>query len=182
MKGWRRDMWYDETSLPWVIPSPNMPTLETAAVYPGQVYFEGTNVSEGRGTTRPFELFGAPWIDGYELAKKLNDLALPGVRFREAWFTPTFSKFEGLLCGGVQIHILDRNRYRPFETTLYIVKTIRDMYPENFRFHNDYFDKIMGSSKTREAIEKGTDIQQIVKSFEKELGNFSDFRKPYLLY
>jgi len=182
MKGWRRDMWYDETFLNWVIPSPNMPTLETATVYPGQVYFEGTNVSEGRGTTKPFELFGAPWIDGYELAKKLNDLALPGVRFREAWFTPTFSKFEGLLCGGAQIHVLDRNKYRPFETTLYIVKTIRDMYPENFRFHNDYFDKIIGSSKTREAIEKGTDIQEIVKSFEKELGNFSELRKPYLLY
>jgi uncharacterized protein YbbC (DUF1343 family) len=182
MKGWRRDMWYDETFLNWVIPSPNMPTLETATVYPGQVYFEGTNVSEGRGTTRPFELFGAPWIDGYELAKKLNDLALPGIRFREAWFTPTFSKFEGLLCGAAQIHVLDRNKYRPLETALYIIKTIRDMYPENFQFYKDYFDKIIGCSKVREAIEKGTSIQEIVKSFEKGLDYFSELRKPYLLY
>jgi uncharacterized protein YbbC (DUF1343 family) len=182
MKGWRRDMWYDETFLNWVMPSPNMPTLETATVYPGQVYFEGTNVSEGRGTARPFELFGAPWIDGYELAKKLNDLALPGVRFREAWFTPTFSKFEGLICGGAQIHVFDRNKYRAFETSLYIIKTIRDMYPEKFQFHKDYFDKIIGSSKIRESIEKGTSIQEVVKSFEKELGYFSELRKPYLLY
>jgi uncharacterized protein YbbC (DUF1343 family) len=93
MSGWERQMWYDETSLPWVKPSPNMPTLETATVYPGQVFLEGTNISEGRGTTTPFEIFGAPWIDGYELTKKLNSLDLQGIKFREAWFTPTFSKY-----------------------------------------------------------------------------------------
>ena len=182
MRGWKREMWFDQTSLPWVAPSPNMPTLDTATVYPGQVYFEGTNVSEGRGTTRPFELFGAPWIDGYDLAKKLNALALPGIRFREAWFTPTFSKFEGLLCGGAQIHVLDRTKYRPFETALYILKAIREMYPENFEFHKDYFDKIIGSSKVREAIENGTSIQEIVQGYKQGLDHFSELRKPYLLY
>ncbi|RPI99280.1 MAG: DUF1343 domain-containing protein, partial [Candidatus Aminicenantes bacterium] len=108
MEGWKRTMWFDETGLPWVIPSPNMPTLDTATVYPGLVAIEGTNMSEGRGTTRPFEQFGAPWIDANELAARLNALALPGVRFREAWFTPWFSKFQGELCGGCQVHVTDR--------------------------------------------------------------------------
>jgi len=95
MEGWNRDEWFDQTGLPWVMPSPNMPTLETATVYPGQVYLEGTNISEGRGTTRPFELFGAPWIDGWDLTQKLNSLNLAGVIFREAWFTPTFPNTGG---------------------------------------------------------------------------------------
>ena len=182
MQGWKREMWYDETGLPWVIPSPNMPTVDTAIVYPGQVYFEGTNVSEGRGTTRPFEVFGAPWIDGYELARRLNGLNLPGVKFREAWFTPTFSKFSGLLCGGVQIHVTGRNLYRPLETSLHIIKTIRDMYPGKFEFHPGYFDKVMGTAKVREALEKGVAVGEIVAGFKPGIENFSEKRKPYLLY
>jgi len=182
MQGWQRRMWYDETKLPWVIPSPNMPTPATAMVYPGQVYLEGTNVSEGRGTTKPFEIFGAPWIDGYELARKLNDLNLAGVKFREAWFTPAFSKFAGQLCGGAQIHVTDRNLYRPLETSLHIIKTIRDMYPEKFKFHPEYFDRIMGTAKVREALEKGVAVGDIVASFKLGLENFSEKRKSYLLY
>lgn len=182
MEGWKREMWFNETGLPWVIPSPNMPTPATATVYPGQVYFEGTNVSEGRGTTRPFELFGAPWVDGYELAKSLNGLGLPGVWFREAWFMPTFSKFRGELCGGCQVHVTDRNRYRPLETALHIIKTTREMYPEQFRFHKEYFDKVMGTAKVREALEKGERVEDIVKSYEHDLRSFADLRKPYLLY
>ncbi len=182
MEGWERKMWYDETRLAWVIPSPNMPTLDTATVYPGQVLWEGTNISEGRGTTKPFENFGAPWIDGYELTKRLNELILPGVRFREAWFTPAFSKYRGELCGGAQIHVTDRNRYRPFASTLYIIKTVMDMYPDHLKFHADYIDKIMGTSKVREALEKGTDIKDILKNFEEPLSNFSKLRKSYLLY
>jgi len=182
MQGWKRTMWYDETRLPWVIPSPNMPTVATATVYPGQVYFEGTNVSEGRGTTKPFEIFGAPWIDGYELARKLNDLNLAGVKFREAWFTPTFSKFAGENCGGAQIHVIDRYLYRPLETSLHIIKTIKDMYPEKFEFHSEYFDQIMGTAKVREALEKGVVVGEIVKGFEQGLKKFSEQRKPYLLY
>jgi len=182
MQGWRREMWFDETNLPWIIPSPNMPTVDTAAVYPGQVFLEGTNISEGRGTTKPFEVFGAPWIDGYELMSKLNELNLKGVRFREAWFSPTFSKYKGESCGGAQIHILDRGEYRPFETSLHIIKTVMDMYPNHFQFHQEYFDKIMGTSKIREALEEGVDVKEIVKSYAQQLNIFSELRKSYLLY
>ncbi len=175
-------MWYDEISLPWVIPSPNMPTLDTATAYPGQVFLEGTNISEGRGTTKTFEIFGAPWIDCYELAKKLNELNLEGIKFREAWFSPTFSKYKGELCGGAQIHVIDRNQYRPFESSLHIIKTVMNMYPSHFKFHQEYFDKIMGTSKVRETLEKGIDVKDITKSYKGELDNFLVVRKPYLLY
>lgn len=182
MEGWNRTMWFDQTGLPWVIPSPNMPTPDTATVYPGQVCFEGTNVSEGRGTTRPFELFGAAWIDGYELAATLNSLGLPGVVFREAWFTPTFSKFQGQLCGGCQIHVTDRALYRSFDTALHIVKTIRDKYPDRFEFHKEYFDKVMGTAKVREALEAGTAVRTIIEGLRPGLSAFLELRKPYLLY
>ncbi len=182
MEGWRRDLWHDRTALPWVAPSPNMPTLDTAVVYPGQVYLEGTNVSEGRGTTRPFELFGAPWIDGALLAEKLNALGIAGVTFREAWFTPTFSKFQGELCGGAQIHVTNRSAYRPVATTLRIIRTIRDAYPEKFGFHAEYFDKIMGTSSVRESIERAEPIEGIVAAWKTGLDAFMDLRRPYLLY
>lgn len=182
MEGWKREMWFDQTGLPWVMPSPNMPTPETATVYPGQVYLEGTNISEGRGTTRPFELFGAPWIDGYDLAERLNRLGLPGVIFREAWFTPSFSKFQGERCGGCQLHVTDRLTYRPFLTALWIVATVRDMYPDKFAFHADYFDKIMGNSEVRLALEQGRSPQEIVSELETSLKEFDKLRGPYLLY
>ncbi len=182
MKGWKRKMWFDETGLPWVIPSPNMPTLDTATVYPGQVFLEGTNISEGRGTTKPFELFGAPWIDGYELTKRLNSLNLPGVRFREAWFTPTFSKYSGELCGGSQIHVIDRDKFRPLETTLYIIKTILEMYPNKIKFYDEYFDKIMGNSEIRRMLIKGEDIEKIVRLYNEELEKFNELRKEFLIY
>lgn len=182
MEGWSRSMWYDQTGLPWIIPSPNMPTLDTAIVYPGQVYIEGTNISEGRGTTKPFELFGAPWIDGHELAINLNQMALPGVKFREAWFTPVFSKYTGKLCGGAQIHIENRDLYTPFSTTLSVIRTIYTMYPEKFEYHPDYFDTIMGTDKIRLALESGEDIVSIIKSYQEELRDFQEIRKTYLLY
>ncbi|MGB7294697.1 MAG: DUF1343 domain-containing protein [Candidatus Aminicenantales bacterium] len=182
MEGWRREMWFDETGLPWVIPSPNIPTPDTAAVYPGQVCLEGTNVSEGRGTTKPFELFGAPWIDGIELTRKLNALGLSGVFFREAWFTPTFSKYNGELCSGAQVHVTDRKAYRPYETALHVVKMIRDMHPEKFQFHADYFDKVMGTSKVRESLISGRNVAEIVKDHEPALKAFAELRRAYLLY
>jgi uncharacterized protein YbbC (DUF1343 family) len=182
MEGWKRDMWYDQTGLPWVIPSPNMPTLDTATVYPGQVFLEGTNISEGRGTTRPFEVFGAPWIDGNELTRKLNALGLPGAIFREQWFNPTFSKFKEELCGGAQIYITDRNAYRSLETTLHVINTIRDMYPDKFQFHEKYFDKIMGTAKVREAMLTGVAVKDIMAGFEDRLKTFSEQRQPFLLY
>jgi uncharacterized protein YbbC (DUF1343 family) len=134
MKGWDRAIWFDETDLPWVMPSPNIPTLDTATVYPGMCLLEGTNISEGRGTTRPFEIFGAPFIDGEALARELNELKLPGIHFRQNWFQPTFQKFAGEVCGGAQLHVTDRNRFRPYQTGLEIIRTIRRIYGESFRW------------------------------------------------
>ena len=181
-EGWTRSMWFDQTGLPWVIPSPNLPTLDSATVYPGLVALEGTNLSEGRGTTRPFELFGAPWIDGNELASRLNALRLPGVRFREAWFTPSFSKFQGELCGGCQIHVTDRAAFRSVAAILHIVKMVREMYPDRFAFHAAYFDKVMGTDSIRKALEAGTDVIAILADMQAGLDAFAALRKPYLLY
>ena len=140
MKNWERAMWFDQTGLPWVMPSPNMPTLKTATVYPGMCLLEGTNLSEGRGTTRPFEIFGAPFINAEELCRELNNLQLPGVFFRENYFQPTFQKFAGELCGGAQIHVLDRNVYRSFQTGVEIIRCIRKLYPESFAWNQPPYE------------------------------------------
>jgi uncharacterized protein YbbC (DUF1343 family) len=182
MENWSRDEWFNETSLPWVMPSPNLPTPESGTVYPGQVIIEGTNLSEGRGTTKPFELFGAPWIDGFVLSKKLNDLHLPGVKFREVWFTPTFSKFSGQQCGGCQLHVTDRNAYQPIATTLAILSVIKKEYGNKLEFHAEYFDKVLGTSSVREALERGEPVDKIVAGFQPGLDGFANLRAPYLLY
>jgi uncharacterized protein YbbC (DUF1343 family) len=165
-----------------VLPSPNLPTLDSAVVYPGQVIFEGTNLSEGRGTTKPFELFGAPWIDGYTLARELNALQIPGVRFREAWFTPTFSKFKGERCGGCQLHVTDRAAYRSIPTTLAILQTVKRLYGDHLKLHDRYFDKVMGTSEVREALLRGEPWERIVAGWEAGLREFAALREPYLLY
>jgi uncharacterized protein YbbC (DUF1343 family) len=134
MQNWLREMWFDDTGLPWVMPSPNMPTLATATVYPGMCLLEGTNISEGRGTTRPFEIFGAPFIDPEKLCRRLNALDLPGVFFRETYFQPTFQKFAGELCGGAQLHVTDREIFQPFRTAVELIKRIRQLYPDEFRW------------------------------------------------
>jgi uncharacterized protein YbbC (DUF1343 family) len=134
MKNWKREMWFDQTGLPWVIPSPNMPTLDTATVYPGMCLLEATNISEGRGTTRPFEMFGAPFIDGEQLCSELNNLKLPGVFFRENYFQPTFHKFASELCGGAQLHVIDRESFQPFLAGVEIIKLIRKMYHDHFQW------------------------------------------------
>jgi uncharacterized protein YbbC (DUF1343 family) len=182
MENWTRDEWFDETSLPWVMPSPNIPGLDSAAVYPGQVIFEGTNLSEGRGTTKPFEMFGAPWIDGFVLAQKLNALNLPGVKFREVWFTPTFSKFSGKQCGGCQLHVTDRNAYNSVNTALAILATVKELYGDKLELHKSYFDKVLGNSTVREALERGEPVGKIVASFKPGLEEFAKLREPYLLY
>ncbi len=182
MENWSRAEWFNETSLPWVMPSPNLPTPESAAVYPGQVIIEGTNLSEGRGTTKPFELFGAPWIDGFVLSKKLNDLHLPGVKFREVWFTPTFSKFSAQQCGGCQLHVTDRNVYQPIVTTLAILSVIKKEYGSKLEFHPEYFDKVLGTSSVREALERDEPVDKIVAGFKPGLDGFAKLRAPYLLY
>ena len=132
MKSWERQMWLDQTGLPWVMPSPNMPTLDTAVVYPGMCLLEGTNISEGRGTTRPFEIFGAPFIEAERLSGELNASKLPGVFFRENYFQPTFQKFAGELCKGAQLHVTDRNVFQPFQTGVEIIRMLRKLYPEQF--------------------------------------------------
>jgi uncharacterized protein YbbC (DUF1343 family) len=132
MRGWERAMWFDQTGLPWVMPSPNMPTLETATVYPGMCLLEGTNISEGRGTTRPFEIFGAPFLDAEILCQEMNDAGLPGVYFREMYFQPTFHKFAGELCAGAQLHVADRNQFRPFATGVEVIRRLRKLYPNQF--------------------------------------------------
>ncbi len=182
MENWTRDEWFDETSLPWVLPSPNLPTLTSATVYPGQVIIEGTNLSEGRGTTKPFEMFGAPWIDGFVLANELNGLQLPGVKFREVWFTPTFSKFSGQQCGGCQLHVTDRTAYQPIATTLAILSMIKQIYGDKLELHAGYFDKVLGTSTVREALERDEPADKIVASFQPSLAAFAKMRQPYLIY
>ncbi|EFV77048.1 hypothetical protein HMPREF1013_02773 [Bacillus sp. 2_A_57_CT2] len=188
MNGWKRDMYYDDTSLPFVMPSPNMPTLETALVYPGAALIEGTNVSEGRGTTKPFELIGAPFINADDLAGHLNSHNLPGVTFRAASFTPSFSKHAGKLSHGIQIHVTHRDAFKPVETGLHIVKAIHDMYPEDFEFRAEnsagisFFDNLMGNGWVREDIEEGKPVEEISSKWQKELKQFNKTREEYLLY
>jgi uncharacterized protein YbbC (DUF1343 family) len=134
MKNWEREMWFDQTGLSWVMPSPNMPTLDTATVYPGMCLLEGTNLSEGRGTTRPFEIFGAPWIEPERLSRELNDRKLPGAYFRAMFFRPTFHKFCDQLCGGAQLHVTDRDAFRPVETGIEVIRCIRGMYANSFQW------------------------------------------------
>jgi uncharacterized protein YbbC (DUF1343 family) len=183
MKKWKRSFDYDEINLPFVMPSPNMPTLETAFVYPGTGLIEGTNVSEGRGTTKPFELLGAPFINGTELSEKLNNLHLDGVKFRAASFTPSFSKHSGQLSHGVQVYVTDREKYQSVETGLHIVKTIHDLYGEEFSFNKSgNFDLLIGNSWVREELEKGTDVEDIIAKWQKDTKAFKKIRKQYLLY
>ncbi|RAS78083.1 hypothetical protein A4R27_18065 [Priestia endophytica] len=183
MKKWKRSFDYDETNLPFVMPSPNMPTLETAFVYPGTGLIEGTNVSEGRGTTKPFELLGAPFINGTELSEKLNNLHLDGVKFRAASFTPSFSKHSGQLSHGVQVYVTDREKYQSVETGLHIVKTIHDLYGEEFSFNKSgNFDLLIGNSWVREELEKGTNVEDIIAKWQKDTKAFKKIRKQYLLY
>jgi uncharacterized protein YbbC (DUF1343 family) len=182
MENWQRHQWFDETGLPWILPSPNLPTLDSATVYPGQVILEGTNLSEGRGTTKPFEFFGAPWIDGYTLARELNALKLPGVKFREVWFTPTFSKFKGERCGGGQLHVTDRTAYQSVATTLAILQTVKKLYGNKLELHDRYFDKVMGTASVREALERGESYERIVAAWQPGLNEFAKVRAPFLLY
>lgn len=181
MKNYKRATYYDETDLPWVLPSPNMPTVDTASVYSGTALIEGTNVSEGRGTTKPFELIGASYIDGDALAKELNKADLPGVKFRAAYFTPMFSKENGKLSGGVELFVTDREKYEAITTGLAIVKTIHDMYPDDFSFLAS-FDNLAGNSWIREDIEKEQSLQAITAKWEGDLKEFKTLRRNYLLY
>jgi uncharacterized protein YbbC (DUF1343 family) len=192
MEGWKRRMWFDDTGLPWVLPSPNMPTLETAVVYPGMCLLEATNLSEGRGTTRPFEIFGAPFIEADILVKRLKESRLPGVIFRPLHFLPTFQKHVGRLCGGAQIHVLDRKHFKPFKTAAAVLKSVRELYPKDFSWNQPPYeyeeellpiDILAGTDRLRKEIDGGTELDTMEAWWNKELSDFDrEIRKKYLIY
>ena len=191
MGGWRRDAYFDATGLPWVMPSPNVPTLDTAVVYPGCVLVEGTNVSEGRGTTRPFELVGAPWAVAERLAEGLNRMGLPGVLFRPVVFEPTFQKHARTTCGGCQVHVTDRPAFRSVETGVALLGAFRAADPERFRWrdppyeyeaHKMPIDILAGSSDLREQLEGGVSARDIARSWEPSVSAFVKTRERFLLY
>ena len=191
MEGWRREMYYDDASGPWVMPSPNMPTLDSAIVYPGTVLFEGTNVSEGRGTTRPFELIGAPWVVAEELTHALNRRRLPGVIFRSVVFEPTFHKHAPHACGGCQIHVVNRHTFRPVLVGVLLTEAFRAAGPDVFCWREppyEYeheklpFDILAGSAETRNQIEAGVPAEEIARSWETGVAAFDAIRAQFLIY
>lgn len=185
--GWQRNQVASDIEVPWVAPSPNMPTTDTATAYIGTCYFEGTNLSEGRGSTRPFEWIGAPWLD-YRWSDDLNARELPGVRFREAYFTPWFSKHEGELCAGVQVHVTDPHAFDGIKTA--VTMLVEAHRRDEFAWRQDawdpqrpyWIDKLSGSPRLRTMIDDGTSVQKIVASWRSELAKFEKQREPYLLY
>jgi uncharacterized protein YbbC (DUF1343 family) len=191
MEGWRREIYADATGLPWVMPSPNMPTLDTAIVYPGTVLFEGAMLSEGRGTTRPFELVGAPWIEAERFAREMNSLALPGAYFRPAVFEPTFQKHAKTTCGGCQIHVTDRAAFRPVLTGAALLHQFRRFDPVKFAWRQPPYeyehdklpiDILAGSSALREQVEGGLAPKDIAESWRDDEVAFRKARQPFLLY
>ncbi|MGD1222894.1 MULTISPECIES: exo-beta-N-acetylmuramidase NamZ family protein [Streptomyces] len=181
MSGWKRSDFYDASGLPWVPPSPNMPTPDTALVYSGSCLFEGTNLSEGRGTTRPFELLGAEGVDG-RWAAAAERLGLPGVHFREAYFAPTFSKFQGKTIGGVQIHVHDRAAFDPVRTGIALLVTAKQVW-SGFAWRSDnWIDKLTGSTLVRTRIDAGASADEVVAAWQDELKAFRQMRKEYLVY
>jgi uncharacterized protein YbbC (DUF1343 family) len=191
MEGWSRKMYFDETGLPWVMPSPNMPTLDTAIVYPGAVLFEGTQLSEGRGTTRPFELLGAPWIDAERFSAELNALDLDGVHFRPVIFEPTFHKHAREACGGCQIHVTDRQAFLPVLASVAVMAAFHRANPGRFAWRQPPYeyehdkmpiDILAGSPSLREHIERGTGAREIAASWEASVAAFDAVRRACLLY
>lgn len=187
MQGWSRDDLFARTGLPWVLPSPNMPTCDTVGVYPGGCLLEGTNLSEGRGTTRPFEVFGAPFVDGRALAS----LALEGAVVRPLTFCPTFHKHAGLTCGGVQVHVTDASRFRPYEAYVRLIARCRALAPTAFRWRTERyefidtipaFDLLTGGPELREAIDRGDDLERHFADDRAKAERFAVTRAPFLLY
>jgi len=191
MEGWSRELYFDDIEIPWVMPSPNMPTLETAIVYPGTVLFEGTMMSEGRGTTRPFELIGAPWLDDAAFAARMNQVGLDGVRFREAVFEPTFQKHAKEACGGCQIHVTSRWDFEPVKAGVALMREAYGMNPEDFKWREPPYeyehdkmpiDILAGSTALREQIEQQMPLEDIAASWRQGVKDFEDARKPFLIY
>ena len=190
-EGWRRAREWADTGLTFIPPSPNMPTPDTALVYPGMCLAEGTNVSEGRGTCRPFEQFGAPWVRSDALVERLERDDLPGVRFRACGFTPTFDKFRGQSCNGAFIHVVERDAFRPVRTGVAIFKALHDLHPSSFAWRGDAyefvdrvpaFDLLCGTDQVRKGIEEGWSLDRLLDGFDDELQRFLPERRKYLLY
>jgi uncharacterized protein YbbC (DUF1343 family) len=191
MQGWTRDAWFEHTGLPWVLPSPNMPTVDTALVYPGMCLVEGTELSEGRGTTRPFELFGAPHLDGHRLAAALAAMKLSGVRFRPVVFTPQFQKHAKTACGGVQLHVTNPRAFRSYRTGVAVLKAAHDQSPEQFCWREKAYefvdqlpaiDLLAGTASLREGIEAGATLDELTARWPRDEGEFAEMREPFLLY
>jgi uncharacterized protein YbbC (DUF1343 family) len=191
MQGWQREAHFDATGLPWILPSPNMPTVETALVYPGLCLLEGTNVSEGRGTTKPFEIFGAPFVDGYQLAERLATHALPGVAFRPLSFRPTFHKFANQVCGGVQLHVTDRISFRPYLTGVAILCALRDVARASFAWRTERYefvsdrpaiDLLTGGDTIRRGVEAGADPFELRDAWCAAEVDFVERRRDHLIY
>jgi uncharacterized protein YbbC (DUF1343 family) len=191
MGGWHRDMYFDDTGRPWILSSPNIPTFDTTMVYPGAVLFEGTNVSEGRGTTRPFEFLGAPWVVAERFADAMNRRGLPGAFFRPVVFEPTFHKHAGQACGGCQVHVLDRSAFHAVEAGVALIEAFRAGDPERFKWKAPPYeyeheripiDVLAGSTELREQIEAGVPAHEIARSWEAPTQAFVRIRKQYLLY
>jgi uncharacterized protein YbbC (DUF1343 family) len=191
MDGWTRELWFDETDASWVLPSPNIPTLDSATVFPGTVHLEGTQMSEGRGTTRPFELIGAPYIEGARYQRELSSYSFAGVHFRACSFQPTFQKHAGRACGGVQIHVTDRETFEPVSVGVAAVKVAHDLYPEQFLwkeppyeyvYDQNPFDVIAGTGTLRGALERGDSLEAIINSWRQKQSTFMFLRDKYLLY
>ena len=190
-EGWRRAAWHDQTGLPWVQPSPNMPTLDTAIVYPGMCLIEGTNLSCGRGTTRPFELIGADFVDPFVLARALGDIGLGGVAFRPVFFRPTFHKFGGQTVGGVALHVTDRDVFEPLRCGLHLLATVRRLYGDALRWRTEAYefvqdrlaiDLLFGGPAAREAIDAGADVDALWQGWQVEAAAFAEARAPWLRY
>jgi uncharacterized protein YbbC (DUF1343 family) len=191
MEGWSREMYWDDTGVPWVMPSPNMPTLDTAIVYPGTVLFEGTMLSEGRGTTRPFELIGAPWLDGELLVARMNKVGLAGVHFRPATFEPTFQKHARATCGGCQIHVTSRQAFAPVKAAASLLRECFGLTPDRFKWREPPYeyehdkmpiDILAGSPSLRQQVEQQVKLADIVASWQPSEAEFVEMRTPYLLY
>jgi uncharacterized protein YbbC (DUF1343 family) len=189
MENYSRKMWFDQTGLPWVKPSPNMMTLKTAIVYTAACFIEGTNVSEGRGTQHPFEWIGAPWIDGEKLAKELNYYKLPGVKFEPISFTPTDiekvtidPKYEGEKCGGVYLNVYDREKFEPVKVGVYILYALKKLYPDKFKWRTAGQDRLWGTDKVRLMIDERKKPDEIIKTWEDDVKKFLSIRQKYLLY
>lgn len=191
MDGWKREMWFEDTGLPFVMPSPNIPTVDTCVVFPATVHVEGTELSEGRGTTKPFELNGAPYIDPWAWVAELEKFDFAGVAFRQTYFQPTFQKHAKVTCGGLQIHVTDRETFTPVAVGIAMIKTAYDLYTEKVEWKRDAyeyvfdknpFDVVCGTDQIRTAIEAGVSIREIEDAWAEGLTKFKEARTPYLLY